>query len=281
MTVPSQSRTSGSVTRPSGEHADPFDLYLDGSEGVGYRRDDGTGKEVAGAKARSCSGERCGGLPVECRQAAMSPLHPVDADGDVERDGIEVVNGRHDRTEAEREVTILGCRERVRPPLGEDGVARDSLLGPDDRSEPGEEREWRSAVVDAGARPDDGIGVRELERGVTVEDADCRRLLHGNQQRHVGQRELGVLSRAAATEEERLECLGGEVQHAVPVHAADPAPLHRLIVRAEHAESHRALFNLLASAHGSVWTITSAIPGTAARICSSTEDAVECATARV
>ena len=57
------------------------------------------------------------------------------------------------------------------------------------------------------------------------EDADARRVEHGRAQVAVGQRVLGVLAGAAAAGEERLQRLGGELDDAVALDPARPAPL--------------------------------------------------------
>ena len=92
---------------------------------------------------------------------------------------------------------------------------------------------------DVGAGADHGGGVRERERLLAVEDPHRRRVLDRHEQRHVPERVLRMLARAAAAEEERLQRLRREVEYPVTVDAADPAPLHRVVVRVEHAEAHR------------------------------------------
>ena len=90
------------------------------------------------------------------------------------------------------------------------------------------------------------------------EDADARRVQHRRAEHDVGKRILGVLARAAAAREERLQRLRRELDDPVAVDAPGPSPLEIGLLRAEHAESH-----------GSVWTITSAISGCARRMSSS------------
>ena len=90
---------------------------------------------------------------------------------------------------------------------------------------------------DGDVRTDERRRVREAERIGRGEEAHRRRL-HRDEKRHVGERILGVLTGAAAAEEERLQRLGREVEHAVAVDATDPAALERVVVRVEHAEAH-------------------------------------------
>ena len=91
----------------------------------------------------------------------------------------------------------------------------------------------------------------------------------GRQQLHSRERIDSVLPRRASAREERLQRLGRELDHVLAVDAADPAPLHGVVDRVEHAELH-----------GSVCTTTSAMPGTASRTRSSTALARACASER-
>src|SRR5690348_10647017 len=88
---------------------------------------------------------------------------------------------------------------------------------------------------------------------------------------HVLERVDVVLTGFAAAGEERLQRLGGELDHAVAVELPGPAALEVPVSRSEHAELHQP---------GSVWTTTSAMSGRSRRICSSMRLACACASAR-
>jgi hypothetical protein len=95
-----------------------------------------------------------------------------------------------------------------------------------------------SSVRDFGAGSDDRGRVRELERALALENPDRRRVQDGREQPNDFERVHGVLAGGAPTGEERLQRLGGEMDHVVAVKATDPAALHRMGQRMEHAELH-------------------------------------------
>ena len=108
-------------------------------------------------------------------------------------------------------------------------------------------------------RAHDRCRVRELETSLVVENPHRRWVEDGGEQLDLVERVLGVLACLPPAEEERLQRLCREMRHPVAVDAAHPAALHLVADRVEHAEPH-----------GSVCTITSATPGSAPRIRSST-----------
>src|SRR5207237_8177274 len=110
-----------------------------------------------------------------------------------------------------------------------------------------------------------GVADVLLEGG---EVTDGGRTPHGREEAHLRQRVLGVFPRLAAAGEERLERLGGELDHAVAFDPAGPAS-HLVLDRREHAELH-----------GSVCTTTSEISGRSRLIRSSISLARACASAR-
>src|SRR5438046_2058650 len=100
-----------------------------------------------------------------------------------------------------------------------------------------------------------------------VEVADGGWAAHRREEAHLCQGVLGVCPRLAAAREERLQRLGGELDHPLALDPAGPAS-HLVLDRREHAELH-----------GSVCTMTSEISGRSLRIRSSISLARECASA--
>src|SRR5439155_21506529 len=115
--------------------------------------------------------------------------------------------------------------------------------------------------------------VRKLERDLTVEDADRRRIENRREQRHLVEPVLRVLARASAAEEERLQRLRGQVEHALAVDPADPPSLHRVVVRVEHAEPHRSTDSIRsATTRVSPGDVSALTPGMARRATSGVRD---------
>lgn len=71
-----------------------------------------------------------------------------------------------------------------------------------------------------------------------VEDTHGRRVKNRREQTHAGKRIDRVLARRAATGEERLEGLRGELHDMVVLDPTHPAALERVPSGMEHAEPH-------------------------------------------
>src|SRR5581483_5842947 len=107
-----------------------------------------------------------------------------------------------------------------------------------------------------------------------------RRPQHRRPQHDVGEGVLGVLPREAAAGEERLQRLRRQLDDPVALDPPGPPPFEVELLRREHAELHAAEPTAAdPERYGSVWTITSATPGTSVRMRSSISLARACASA--
>ena len=241
VTVPSQSRTSrisaighASVPIPSTSSCDAVRRRRRGRRPAARRSRHPAGASSGAPRARSPRTTRT--APARRLRAAPSPrtagrrARPESISSGVTTAGPS--------TSPKSDCFTSGCSAGSLP-LDHRRRAADLAAGADHGRDPRTAPRGRAPAT-GDARPDDCGRVGEPKRAVVVEDAHRRRVLHGHEQGDVGERVLGVLARAAAAEEERLQRLRGEVKHAVAVDPADPPALERVVVRVEHAEAHRA-----------------------------------------
>ena len=149
--------------------------------------------------------------------------------------------GRHDhRAEVEGEVAVLRRLEAARAQLSEHREAAHRLAYAHHRGRSHERLHRLGAAGPLRLRTgrQNCRRVCERERARALEDAHRRWVVDRREQGHLSARVDGVLARSTAAEEERLERLRRKVDHALAVHATDPAALHRLAGGMEHAEPH-------------------------------------------